>query len=293
MDWAYNSHSVPKRRLFIDSSQDTRLNVPSPIQPITTLHQRTPLRSSSSHSRAHQDKLRIQSCTAKGTQGGYSDSQANKSRSTRYGSENVRPNESGLSESVLLNFQRQEIQPLSRLLRSLGLQDYEALFQEHQITQEDLPLLTRDDLSDMGIPIGPRNRILNALQAENVETPQSSRREPSGYQASPGSSCSSKSGIRLKLNREVQQFLSVVNSSDKRTRPSSKPPVVPDYPHDKPQDSTSAMTKLIEDLARQQDIMMKAIEQNTHTMRVLVESRSQSRVPSPGLCRPRSASRCN
>lgn len=62
----------------------------------------------------------------------------------------------------------------SRMLQFLtGLQaeQYFAAFQREEIRFEDLPLLTRNDLRDMGVPIGPARRILAAAGAD--QEPQS------------------------------------------------------------------------------------------------------------------------
>ncbi len=48
-------------------------------------------------------------------------------------------------------------------LASLDLAHLESLFEEHQIDLRDLPLLSNDDLKELGIPLGPRRRILNAI----------------------------------------------------------------------------------------------------------------------------------
>src|SRR5215475_14595025 len=51
-------------------------------------------------------------------------------------------------------------------LRSLGLEQYEAAFQENAVDTEVLPTLTADDLKEMGvIPIGHRRRLLEAIAA--------------------------------------------------------------------------------------------------------------------------------
>jgi hypothetical protein len=49
-------------------------------------------------------------------------------------------------------------------LRSLGLEQYEAVFRENAITEKLLPTLTAEDLKDLGVSIvGHRRELLNAI----------------------------------------------------------------------------------------------------------------------------------
>mmetsp|Transcript_19567 Transcript_19567/g.35884 ORF Transcript_19567/g.35884 Transcript_19567/m.35884 type:complete len:300 (+) Transcript_19567:2407-3306(+) len=295
MDWVYGERANLKRRLFLDAAQDSRLNVPSPRQS-DNRQPKSPIRSASTQARAKRD-----AASELGYISNYYDTglrvDRNESPYTNLpmhlggDSENIRPNESKLNESVLLKIQRHELDSLGAFLKRLGLEDYESVFIDNQISPEDLPLLTREDLADMGIPIGPRNRILNALQAERLETPLSSKRETSLCQASPGSTSSSKSAVRLQLHQEVQQFISGINSSDKRRVQQSRPPVVPESKFSKPpRDSKDSMSRMLEDLSRRQELMLKAIEQNSQAMKLIAETRFATRAHSPYMMRPRSVS---
>lgn len=51
-------------------------------------------------------------------------------------------------------------------LSNLGLSKYKDVFAEHEIEFIDLPELTERDLTDMGLPLGPRRRILRALREQ-------------------------------------------------------------------------------------------------------------------------------
>src|ERR1700730_567484 len=50
-------------------------------------------------------------------------------------------------------------------LQSLDLERYEAAFRENEIDFRDLPDLTNEDLEELGIPLGPRKRLLKAIKA--------------------------------------------------------------------------------------------------------------------------------
>ncbi|CAG9319888.1 unnamed protein product [Blepharisma stoltei] len=52
---------------------------------------------------------------------------------------------------------------MTQFLKSLDLEKFQEVFQKQMVTFHDLKFLTREDLADMKIPIGPRNRILRAL----------------------------------------------------------------------------------------------------------------------------------
>ena len=53
--------------------------------------------------------------------------------------------------------------PLAAWLRSHGLEQYAQLFAEHDVDLGTLRILTDDDLTELGLPFGPRKRILKAL----------------------------------------------------------------------------------------------------------------------------------
>ena len=48
-------------------------------------------------------------------------------------------------------------------LRGLGLERYEAAFRENEIDLEILPELTDADLLSLGLPLGPRRKLLKAI----------------------------------------------------------------------------------------------------------------------------------
>ena len=50
-------------------------------------------------------------------------------------------------------------------LRSLGLEQYEAVFRKNEIDESVLPDLTEDHLRELGFPLGARLKILKASAA--------------------------------------------------------------------------------------------------------------------------------
>src|ERR1700760_2257607 len=49
---------------------------------------------------------------------------------------------------------------LADWLRALGLERYVTVFEEHEIDAETVKHLTEEDLKEMGLPVGPRRKIL-------------------------------------------------------------------------------------------------------------------------------------
>ena len=58
-------------------------------------------------------------------------------------------------------------------LEQLGLGRYAAAFIENEIDRSVLPHLTEADLKEMGLPIGPRRKVLAAAEALDVSDPVS------------------------------------------------------------------------------------------------------------------------
>ena len=50
-------------------------------------------------------------------------------------------------------------------LRDLGLERYEPAFREHEIDAAVLPALTEAHLATLGLPLGPRLKLLQAIAA--------------------------------------------------------------------------------------------------------------------------------
>jgi SAM domain (Sterile alpha motif) len=55
-------------------------------------------------------------------------------------------------------------------LRDLGLERYEPTFRENEIDWDVLPELTESDLEKLGLPLGPRKKLLKAIGALSTNT---------------------------------------------------------------------------------------------------------------------------
>ena len=54
-------------------------------------------------------------------------------------------------------------------LRDLGLDRYETTFRDNEIDWEVLPELSEADLEKLGLPLGPRKKLLKAIAALSAE----------------------------------------------------------------------------------------------------------------------------
>jgi class 3 adenylate cyclase/tetratricopeptide (TPR) repeat protein len=68
-------------------------------------------------------------------------------------------------------------------LRGIGLGQYETTFRESEIDAEVLPDLTEGDLSQLGMPLGHRKRLLKAIAA--LGAPETAAKPPGSPHASP------------------------------------------------------------------------------------------------------------
>jgi len=71
-------------------------------------------------------------------------------------------------------------------LQELGLEKYAAVFAEHEITRESLADLTEADINRLGLPTGPRRRLIIALQALGAATRAQRPAQQADAVAGPG-----------------------------------------------------------------------------------------------------------
>ena len=91
----------------------------------------------------------------------------------------------GKFHSILIPMR--DIVDIAAWLRELGLERYEQAFQEAEIDAEVLPELTDADLKELGVPLGPRKKLLKAmaalrggverLPARHAKPPEAERRQ--------------------------------------------------------------------------------------------------------------------
>src|SRR5262245_29702280 len=93
-------------------------------------------------------------------------------------------------------------------LKGLGLDRYEATFRNNEIGSEDLAELTDNDLEKLGVPLGPRKRLLKAIQA--LREPDAFAQQTGPQAAAPLSSGPSDAAERRQL---TVMFCDVVGST--------------------------------------------------------------------------------
>jgi class 3 adenylate cyclase/tetratricopeptide (TPR) repeat protein/ABC-type transport system involved in cytochrome c biogenesis ATPase subunit len=75
---------------------------------------------------------------------------------------------------------------LARWLKSMDLEKYAAAFQAADVSMESLPHLNDTDLKEIGVPLGPRRRILAAIAAGPAEAERQASAAPAGGMETTG-----------------------------------------------------------------------------------------------------------
>ena len=69
--------------------------------------------------------------------------------------------------------EEQGVTGIAEWLKRVGLEKYARVFDEHELTLDVLPHLTESDIDQLGLPIGPRRRLMVAIQALAAAAPPS------------------------------------------------------------------------------------------------------------------------
>ena len=146
-------------------------------------------------------------------------------------------------------------------LISNQLENYVDLFIENQISIEDLPFLTKEDLIDMKLPIGPRNRLLKIIENKGFKTDGLSRNHSSPK--------------KIEIKEEVDRFMTELSQFSKRSEPrlkNSSRNLSLDTSFDSEMNSQrfcENLTMVIKEIGEKQNFMMKAIEENQRAIALL------------------------
>mmetsp|Transcript_6843 Transcript_6843/g.12407 ORF Transcript_6843/g.12407 Transcript_6843/m.12407 type:complete len:121 (-) Transcript_6843:501-863(-) len=81
--------------------------------------------------------------------------------------DNATPTEVPLKKQYIES--RSKASPMRNFLISLNLDGLYDVLKDNQVSFQDLPLLTKEDLVDLQVPIGPRNRLLKAIQTVDFD----------------------------------------------------------------------------------------------------------------------------
>ena len=164
-------------------------------------------------------------------------------------------NSSILSEScketrIRTPTQRRSEESLEDFLVNNGFEQFVGCFQENQLTYADLPFLTKEDLIDMRIPIGPRNRLIKLIES----IPESN----SHFEPSPK---------RTGLRDEVDKFMTELSQFSKRSEPKFRPSsrdqsLEASFESENSSKLCENILIMLKDISEKQSYMMKAIEEN-------------------------------
>jgi G3E family GTPase len=135
-------------------------------------------------------------------------------------------------------------------LVSNGFEQYVSYFLENQLTYADLPFLTKEDLIDMKIPIGPRNRLIKIIES----LPEGN----SHFEPSPK---------RTGLRDEVDKFMTELSQFSKRSEPkfrasSREQSLEASFESENSSKVCESILLMLKDISDKQTFMMKAIEEN-------------------------------
>jgi len=105
---------------------------------------------------------------------------------------------------------------VASLLRSLGLEQYEAVFRDNAIDDSVLPNLTAEDLKELGVTaLGHRRKLLDAIAALRND---GSGATPSVGAATPSSTPSARPEGRAERRQLTVMFSDLVGSTARSAR---------------------------------------------------------------------------
>ena len=167
--------------------------------------------------------------------------------------------------------QYHDSETLEEFLQENGLEKYQNYFEENQLKIQDVPYLTKEDLIDMKLPIGPRNRLLRIIEGMNLESkPETSSR----YESSPK---------RIGLKDEVDKFMQELSQFSKRSEHNPKHSsreqsldVSLDSEYNS-QKMLEGIFGLLKEICDKQHFIMKAVEENQRSVVALKQQFANSK----------------
>lgn len=165
---------------------------------------------------------------------------------------------------------KKESENIEEFLLEHGLENYLKFFQENQLTMEDLPYLTKDDLVDMKLPIGPRNRLLKILETFENKGETSSR-----YESSP-----KRVGLKDEVEKFMQELSQFSKRGEKKNYKNSSRSHSPEMSFDSENASQQlfeGIFSLLQEISEKQNFMIKAIEENQKSVSFLKQQFGSSK----------------
>lgn len=172
-----------------------------------------------------------------------------------------------------------EPENIEEFLSANGFENYITFFKENQLTLKDLPYLTKEDLIDMKIPIGPRNRLIKIIEGMENKDEARSNYEPTRRENVSQSEISPKRAV---IRDEVDKFMSELSQFSKRSEPriraSSRDQSLESFDSDlNSQRLFDNVFCLLKDISNKQNIMIHAIKENQKAIKVLRQQCTSSK----------------
>ena len=91
-------------------------------------------------------------------------------------------------------------------LKDLGLEEYAELFEEEKVSVQHLPKLTNAHLKELGLPLGPRITVLEAIE----------NRDPDIEPNITGETAVPARNVKTETNRDTKTSTSPTTSAERR-----------------------------------------------------------------------------
>ena len=183
-------------------------------------------------------------------------------------SHSLTPDPSNKENSIKspINKARKQQNTLEEFLIMNQLENYIEIFKENQIGIQDIPHLTKDDLIDLKLPMGPRKRLLSIIEDLNSKSDD--------YESSPK---------RFGLKEEVNKFMNELSQFSKRSEPKFRPTsrnLSLETSFDAGTDTQrmrDSIGLMIREINDKQNFMIKAIEENQRAIIILRQQFNNTR----------------
>lgn len=154
-----------------------------------------------------------------------------------------------------------------RFLEEVGLEKYVSLFKDNEITIEDIPLLTREDLIDLKLPIGPRNRLMNIIK-DKFESSKIQRQLVQTKNMGEN---------RHNVREDTESYLDNHSQNMKTLNPKERPSSRQSMDSISTESIRSPISydevvQMLNNMREQQNIMLRAIQENQRVVAMLCQT---------------------
>ncbi|OMJ83771.1 hypothetical protein SteCoe_15250 [Stentor coeruleus] len=163
-----------------------------------------------------------------------------------------------------------EPENIEEFLSVNGFENYIISFKENQLSLKDLPYLTKEDLTDMKIPIGPRNRLMKIIEGMENREETRSNYEPRRENISQSEISPKRVGIRDEVDKFMSELSQFSKRSEPKIRPSSRDQSLESFDSDlNSQRLFDNVFCLLKDISNKQNVMIHVIKENQKAIKIL------------------------